>query len=113
LLLLIAGIDDDGSISRSFRENDRVCDTFTCIYVARSSDEFISNSQFFSSLVRPRKEKEKGEEREREKKKSFTQSLLPEEAEFFADWLVRVYMVPEGMIGRKQRTDAYRKEKYT
>ncbi len=67
----------------------------------------------FFLLLFARERKKRKEKREREKKKSFTQSLLPEEAEFFADWLVRVYMVPEGMIGRKQRTDAYRKEKYT
>jgi hypothetical protein len=34
--------------------------------------------------------------------------MLKEE-EFFADWLARVYMMPEGMIGRKQRADIYRK----
>jgi hypothetical protein len=57
--------------------------------------------------------------RERKKRKKKKRNRSPpnrcyrEEAEFFADWLVQVYMMPEGMIGRKQRTDAYRKEKYT
>jgi hypothetical protein len=66
---------------------------------------------FFFSFGRDKRKKKK--KKKREKKKSFAQSLLPEEAEFLADWLVRVYMMPEGMIGRKQRADIYRKEKYT
>jgi hypothetical protein len=57
------------------------------------------------------------EKREREeengRKKSFTQSLMPEDAANFADWLVRACIVPEGTIGRKQRTNKYREKKST
>jgi hypothetical protein len=48
-----------------------------------------------------------------EEKKSFTQSLMPEDAANFADWLVRACIVPEGTIGRKQRTNKYREKKST
>lgn len=42
--------------------------------------------------------------RRRREKKSFTQSVMPEDAANFADWLVRACKMPEGMIGQKQQT---------
>jgi hypothetical protein len=47
-------------------------------------------------------------ERERRAKKSFTQSLMPADDAHVADWLARVCLVPQGMIGRKQRARAYK-----
>ncbi len=38
---------------------------------------------------------------------------MPEDAANFADWLVRACIVPEGTIGRKQRTNKYREKKST
>jgi hypothetical protein len=48
-----------------------------------------------------------------EEKKSFTQSVMPEDAENFADWLVGACIAPQGTIGRKQRTNKYREKKST
>ncbi len=63
-----------GVIVDRLEKNERIYDPLTYIYVARSWDEFISNSYFFFPLVRRRSRKEK--EKEKKKKSFTTQSLL-------------------------------------
>jgi hypothetical protein len=60
-----------------------------------------------------KKKRDRERKEEKGRKKSFTQSLMPEDAANFADWFVRACMVPGGMIGRKQRTNKYREKKST
>jgi len=63
-----------GVIVDRLEKNERIYDPLTYIYVARSWDEFISNSYFFFLLFADARERKK---RKKKKKKSFTtQSLL-------------------------------------
>ncbi len=55
-----------GVIVDRLEKNDRIYDPLTYIYVARSWDEFISNSYFFFPLVRRRSRKEKEKEKKKE-----------------------------------------------
>jgi hypothetical protein len=129
LLLLIAGIndddDDDGDGSNSNRtfgekkrrEEKRPSMLANTLLIHRRVNHKMSllvAATFLpcSLVVDQTLEKEKEERgRERKKKKSFTQSLMPEDAANFADWLVRACIVPQGTIGRKQRTSKYREKK--
>lgn len=62
---------------------------------------FLPRSRFSFSSIRTFKKKKEEEEERRKKteeengrKKSFTQSVMPEDAANFADWLVRACMMP-------------------
>jgi hypothetical protein len=74
---------------------------------------FLPCSLFLDQKLEKEKRDRERERKRMEEKKSFTQSLMPEDAPNFADWLVRACIVPEGTIGRKQRTNKYREKKST
>jgi len=129
LLLLIAGIDDDdGSSSsnsdRMFEEKEKKTTKYACkhTHIRRRVDHrmsllvaatFLPCSLFLDQKLEKEKRDRERERKRMEEKKSFTQSLMPEDAPNFADWLVRACIVPEGTIGRKQRTNKYREKKST
>jgi hypothetical protein len=105
LRLLIAGIDDDDGSSSSWNrpfgekeKNDRACSKHP--HIQRRVDHrmsllvattFLPCSLLFFWIRRSRKKRER---KRREGKKSFTQSVMPEDAANFADWLVRACMLP-------------------